>query len=179
MRQRCIPAGDAAMRRSELNRSGAPGPALRYFNQQMLIHELIRGSLVKIKGQRQSRQYFAILFNFKSKPIPSRYLDSRTFAGTHTLSVRSPESVCPRGIGVSETKAIIEVGRFPALSPIPQRSVQTIPEQPGYPDTPSDDRHAISHTSCWFDGCDFGQSILSNKPRHHVDSGYGDGFRDT
>jgi hypothetical protein len=37
---RCIPAGDAAMRRSELD-----GPALRYFNQQMLIHELIRGSL--------------------------------------------------------------------------------------------------------------------------------------
>jgi hypothetical protein len=33
------------MRRSELDRSGAPGPALRYFNQQMLIHELIRGSL--------------------------------------------------------------------------------------------------------------------------------------
>jgi hypothetical protein len=35
------------MRRSELDRSGAPGPALRYFNQQMLIHELIRGSLDK------------------------------------------------------------------------------------------------------------------------------------
>ena len=31
---------NAAMRRSELD-----GPALRYFNQQMLIHELIRGSL--------------------------------------------------------------------------------------------------------------------------------------
>jgi hypothetical protein len=43
--QRCVPAGDAAMRRSELDRSGAPGPALRYFNKQMLIHELIRGSL--------------------------------------------------------------------------------------------------------------------------------------
>jgi hypothetical protein len=40
MRQRRIPAGDAAMRRSDLD-----GPALRYFNQQMLIHELIRGSL--------------------------------------------------------------------------------------------------------------------------------------
>jgi hypothetical protein len=47
MRQLCIPAGDAAMRRSELDRSGAPGPALRYFNQQILIHELIRGSLSK------------------------------------------------------------------------------------------------------------------------------------
>jgi hypothetical protein len=44
--------GNAAMRRSELDRSGAPGPALRYFNQQMLIHELIRGSLVlKVKYQ--------------------------------------------------------------------------------------------------------------------------------
>jgi hypothetical protein len=41
----CVPAGDAAMRRSELDRSGVPGPALRHFNQQMLIHELIRGSL--------------------------------------------------------------------------------------------------------------------------------------
>jgi hypothetical protein len=37
--------GKAAMRRFELDRSGAPGPALRHFNQQMLIHELIRGSL--------------------------------------------------------------------------------------------------------------------------------------
>jgi hypothetical protein len=43
----CVPAGDAAIRRSDLDRSGAPGPALRYFNQQMLIHELIRGSLDK------------------------------------------------------------------------------------------------------------------------------------
>ena len=33
--------GNAAMRRSELD-----SPALRHFNQQMLIHELIRGSLV-------------------------------------------------------------------------------------------------------------------------------------
>jgi hypothetical protein len=32
--------GNAAMRRSELD-----GPALRYLNKQMLIHELIRGSL--------------------------------------------------------------------------------------------------------------------------------------
>ena len=35
--------GNAAMRRSELD-----GPALRYFNKQMLIHELIRGSLSKL-----------------------------------------------------------------------------------------------------------------------------------
>ena len=34
---------NAAIRRSELD-----GPALRYFNKQMLIHELIRGSLVYI-----------------------------------------------------------------------------------------------------------------------------------
>ena len=32
--------GNAAMRRFELD-----GPALRHFSQQMLIHELIRGSL--------------------------------------------------------------------------------------------------------------------------------------
>jgi hypothetical protein len=31
--------------RLDSDRSGAPGPALRYFNKQMLIHELIRGSL--------------------------------------------------------------------------------------------------------------------------------------
>ena len=37
----CVPAGDAAMRRSELD-----GPALRHFNKQMLIHEFIRGSLI-------------------------------------------------------------------------------------------------------------------------------------
>ena len=33
--------GNAAMRRSEL-----VGPAFRHFNKQMLIHELIRGSLI-------------------------------------------------------------------------------------------------------------------------------------
>ena len=37
--------GNAAMRRSELD-----GPALRYFNKQMLIHELIRGSLSLLTG---------------------------------------------------------------------------------------------------------------------------------
>jgi hypothetical protein len=41
-----VPAGDAAMRRSVLD-----GPALRYFNKQMLIHELIRGSLSRLAGR--------------------------------------------------------------------------------------------------------------------------------
>ena len=40
---RCVPAGDAAMRRS----------ALAHFNQQMLIHELIRGSLNDYHGHRR------------------------------------------------------------------------------------------------------------------------------
>ena len=36
---RCVPAGEAAMRHSELD-----GPALRPINKQMLTHELIRVS---------------------------------------------------------------------------------------------------------------------------------------
>jgi hypothetical protein len=59
--------GNAAMRRSELDRSGAPGPALRYFNQQMLIHELIRGSLdkqllqcVKLKHATEDRREYTL-----------------------------------------------------------------------------------------------------------------------
>jgi hypothetical protein len=38
--------GNAAMRRSELD-----GPALRHFIKQMLIHELIRGSLSSLAGR--------------------------------------------------------------------------------------------------------------------------------
>jgi hypothetical protein len=44
--------GIAAMRRSELD-----GPALRHFNKQMLIHELIRGSLI-VEAQRLRARYF-------------------------------------------------------------------------------------------------------------------------
>jgi hypothetical protein len=58
---RSISAGEAANRRSDLD-----GPALRHFNQQMLIHELIRGSLGNIgKRKGMAPQIDLILAIFK------------------------------------------------------------------------------------------------------------------
>ena len=63
---RCAPAGDATMRRSEL----------AHFNKQMLIHELIRGSLGNIGKRKgiapQIDLVFAILEGFEAGIIAVR-----------------------------------------------------------------------------------------------------------
>jgi hypothetical protein len=61
MPHHCIPAGDAAMRRSEL----------AYFNKQMLIHELIRGSLVNSVGLNRPQS-----FNLKPSWVALKPSDS-------------------------------------------------------------------------------------------------------